>query len=163
MKGSEEAYHDLLTVLDKLDIHYKIVDHPAAKTTEEADSFIAGKTGVRTKTMFLKDKKKRFYLLIMDDRKRMDFKLTGAKRVSMAHDHDIVEQLGLEPGIVSPFGIVNNQEHNLHIYFDQDMLDEKIPLTFHPNANTHTIFLSTADLIKFIKDQGYDYQIIDLK
>lgn len=165
-KGSAIAYQELLDELQKLDIKYKMVDHPAAKTTAEADAYIAGKIGVRTKSMFLKDKKKNFYLVIMDDAKRMDFKefqeLTGTKRISMAHDSDIEDQLGLEAGIVSPFGIMNNAAHNIQIYFDQDMLDENIPLTFHPNINTHTIFLSAADLMKFIKAQGFDYQIIDL-
>lgn len=165
-KGSAIAYQKLLDELQKLDIKYEMVDHPAAKTTAEADAYIAGKIGVRTKSMFLKDKKKNFYLVIMDDAKRMDFKefqeLTGTKRISMAHDSDIEDQLGLEAGIVSPFGIMNNTAHNIQIYFDQDMLDENIPLTFHPNINTHTIFLSAADLMKFIKAQGFDYQIIDL-
>ena len=165
-KGSAIAYQELLDELQKLDIKYEMVDHPAAKTTAEADAYIAGKIGVRTKSMFLKNKKKNFYLVIMDDAKRMDFKefqeLTGTKRISMAHDSDIEDQLGLEAGIVSPFGIMNNTAHNIQIYFDQDMLDENIPLTFHPNINTHTIFLSAADLMKFIKAQGFDYQIIDL-
>lgn len=165
-KGSAIAYQELLDELQKLDIKYEMVDHPAAKTTAEADAYIAGKIGVRTKSMFLKDKKKNFYLVIMDDAKRMDFKefqeLTGTKRTSMAHDSDIEDQLGLEAGIVSPFGIMNNAAHNIQIYFDQDMLAENIPLTFHPNINTHTIFLSAADLMKFIKAQGFDYQIIDL-
>lgn len=165
-KGSAIAYQKLLDELQKLDIKYEMVDHPAAKTTAEADAYIAGKIGVRTKSMFLKDKKKNFYLVIMDDAKRMDFKefqeLTGTRRISMAHDSDIEDQLGLEAGIVSPFGIMNNTAHNIQIYFDQDMLDENIPLTFHPNINTHTIFLSAADLMKFIKAQGFDYQIIDL-
>lgn len=165
-KGSAIAYQKLLDELQKLDIKYEMVDHPAAKTTAEADAYIAGKIGVRTKSMFLKDKKKNFYMVIMDDAKRMDFKgfqeLTGTKRISMAHDSDIEDQLGLEAGIVSPFGIMNNTAHNIQIYFDQDMLDENIPLTFHPNINTHTIFLSAADLMKFIKAQGFDYQIIDL-
>lgn len=165
-KGSAIAYQELLDELQKLDIKYEMVDHPAAKTTAEADAYIAGKIGVRTKSMFLKDKKKNFYLVIMDDAKRMDFKefqeLTSTKRISMAHDSDIEDQLGLEAGIVSPFGIMNNTAHNIQIYFDQDMLDENIPLTFHPNINTHTIFLSAADLMKFIKAQGFDYQIIDL-
>ena len=165
-KGSEAAYQELLDELQKLDIKYDMVDHPAALTTAQADAYIADKSGVCTKSMFLKDKHKNFYLVIMDDAKRMDFKkfqeLTGTKRISMDHDHDIEEQLGLEAGIVSPFGIMYNTDHNIKIYFDQDMLDENIPLTFHPNINTHTIFLSAADLMKFIKAQGFDYQIIDL-
>lgn len=69
--------------LDKMDIEYQIVHHPAAHTTEEADNYIEGIVGVRTKTMFL-TKKTECYLLIMDDAKRLDFhqfqELTGAKR-----------------------------------------------------------------------------------
>lgn len=166
-KGSEQAYKDLAGKLNQLDIKYKVVDHPAAETTEQADNYIAGLEGVRTKTMFLKDKKKHFYLVIMDDKKRMDFKnfqgLTGTKRISMAHDHDIEEQLGLEAGIVSPFGIINNTAHNIKLYFDKEMLDSEEILTFHPNVNTHTIFLTASDLMKFIDACGFEYEILDLE
>lgn len=91
----------------------------------------------------------------MDDNKCLDFKefqeLTGAKRVSMAKDADTTAQLGLVPGIISPFGLAKHPQDVVGVYFDQDMLDEQIPLTFHPNVNTHTIFLSAADLQKFIE------------
>lgn len=145
---------------------YQVVDHPAAETTAEADAYIAGRQGVRTKSMFLRDKKgRRFYLLVMDDQKRLDFKefeaLTGTKRLSMAHPQDIAEQLGLAPGIISPFGLVNNDAHNVHVYFDRAIVDEPIQ-TFHPNENTHTIFIKTEDLFKFIEAAGYQYEILDL-
>ena len=91
----------------------------------------------------------------MDDNKCLDFKefqeLTGAKRVSMAKDADTTAQLGLVPGIISPFGLAKHPQDVVGVYFDQDMLDEQIPLTFHPNVNTHTIFLGAADLQKFIE------------
>ncbi|MQS75473.1 prolyl-tRNA synthetase associated domain-containing protein [Companilactobacillus halodurans] len=165
-KGTKKAYIDLLDNLDKLEISYKIVDHPAAETIQQADSYIAGLEGVRTKSMFLKDKK-HFYMIVMDDKKRLDFKdfqqLTGTKRLSMAHNHDIDEQLGLEAGIISPFGLINNQTHNIQVFFDKEMLDAENILTFHPNLNTHTIFLEASDLMKFIKACGFDYKIIDLK
>lgn len=159
------TYKQIMDELHRLGISYDMVDHPAAETTEEADRYIAGHEGVRTKTMFLKDKKKHFYLLIMDDKKRLDFRefqdLTGAKRVSMAHPSDIKEQLGLVPGIISPFGLLNNEGHNIRVLFDKEMLAEPI-LTFHPNENTHTIFLKTADVERFVKEEGYDYEVIDL-
>ena len=159
------TYNQIMEELTRLNISYEMVDHPAAETTEEADKYIEGHIGVRTKSMFLKDKKKHFYLLIMDDKKRLDFHefqdLTGAKRVSMAHDHDIKEQLGLVPGIISPFGLMNNSAHNITVLFDKEMLQEPI-LTFHPNENTHTIFLKTADVLRFVNEQGFEYKIIDL-
>lgn len=166
LMGSEEACQALLKQLYDLNISYQMVDHPAADTTEEADAYISGKGGVATKTMFLKDKHKRFYVLVMDDNKCLDFKefqeLTGAKRVSMAKDADTTAQLGLVPGIISPFGLAKHPQDVVGVYFDQDMLDEQIPLTFHPNVNTHTIFLSAADLQKFIEAQGYQVQALAL-
>lgn len=159
------TYKQIIDELNRLQINYTIVDHPAAETTAQADKYIEGHPGVRTKSMFLKDKKKQFYLLIMDDHKRLDFRefqeLTGAKRVSMAHPHDIQEQLGLMPGIISPFGLMNNDQHNVKVLFDKAMLAEPI-LTFHPNENTHTIFLKTADVLRFVKEQGFKYSIINL-
>lgn len=166
LMGSEEACQALLKQLDDLNISYQMVDHPAADTIEEADAYISGKGGVATKTIFLKDKHKRFYVLVMDDNKRLDFKefqeLTGAKRVSMAKDADTTAQLGLVPGIISPFGLAKHPQDVVGVYFDQDMLDEQIPLTFHPNVNTHTIFLSAADLQKFIEAQGYQVHALAL-
>ncbi|MDU1505854.1 MAG: prolyl-tRNA synthetase associated domain-containing protein [Limosilactobacillus vaginalis] len=163
---AEGTYEQVINELDRLGIEYGMVDHPVAETTEQADKYIEGHEGVRTKTMFLKGKKKHFYLVIMDDQKSMNFKkfqeLTGAKRVSMARPSDLQEQLGSHAGVVSPFGLMNNEEHNVKVYFDQEMLAEDPILTFHPNVNTHTIFIKTPDLMKFIKEQGYDPEIIDL-
>ena len=64
--------------LEKMGIEYEVVNHPPAFTTQEADAYIEGKEGVRSKTMFMSDKKKRnFYLLILDDSKRLDIKKIG--------------------------------------------------------------------------------------
>ncbi|MBB1069926.1 prolyl-tRNA synthetase associated domain-containing protein [Limosilactobacillus sp. RRLNB_1_1] len=163
---AEGTYEQVINELDRLGIKYGMVDHPAAETTEEADKYIEGHEGVRTKTMFLKGKKHHFYLVIMDDKKPMNFKefeeLTGAKRVSMARPDDLKEQLGSHAGVVSPFCLMNNEEHNVQVYFDKDMLAESPVLTFHPNVNTHTIFIKTPDLLNFIKEQGYEPETIDL-
>ncbi|MCH3921635.1 prolyl-tRNA synthetase associated domain-containing protein [Limosilactobacillus sp.] len=160
------TYQQVKDALKKLGIDdYYVVDHPAAHTTEEADEYIAGHEGVRTKTMFLKGKKKKYYMVIMDDKKRMDFHefqdLTGAKRVSMAQPAALEEQLGLEPGVVSPFGLLNNEDHNVTVYIDKDIVDEPIQ-TFHPNENTHTLFIKTPDLMKFLKAIDFEPEIIDL-
>ena len=104
-------------------------------------------------------------MVIMDDAKPLNFHkfqdITGAKRVSMAKPADIMEQLSLVTGIISPFGLMNNTKHNVQVYFDKEMLQEPI-LTFHPNENTHTIFLQSWDVMKFLTAHHYDYQIIDL-
>ena len=71
-----EAYEKVVEMLNELDIPFEIVEHEPTLTTEQADSFIEGIEGVRTKTMFLTNKKKTaYYLLIMDDQKRLDMDL----------------------------------------------------------------------------------------
>ena len=74
--------------------------------------------------------------LLWITKKTMDFHkfmtLTGTKRVSMAQPEYLQEQLGLAPGIISPFGLLNNEAHNVKAYFDKDIFDEPIQ-TFHPN------------------------------
>lgn len=68
-----DQYKMVENKLKELEIDFKIVDHPPAFTTEEADKYIEGHDGVRTKSMFLTDrKKKNFYLVILDDYKRLD-------------------------------------------------------------------------------------------
>lgn len=162
---TEESYHQLMQVIKDRGYDYQMVDHPAATTTEAADRYIEGHPGVRTKTMFMKAKKHRYVMLIMDDHKRLDFHrfqdLTGLKRVSMASVAATAEKLGLAPGIVSPFGLMNDVEKDVSVYFDKEMLKEPI-LTFHPNVNTHTIFLNTEDVLDFVTQLGFVPQVIDL-
>ena len=159
------TYDQCINELKRLGIDYSMVDHPAAETTEQADKYIEGYEGARTKTMFLHDKKKNHYMVIMDDAKRMDFKkfqeISGAKRISMAKDEEITSELGLRPGSVSPLGLLNSTDPDLRVYLDRQLLATPTWIV-HPNDNTHTVFLKQEDLLRFITAQGYDYQVIDL-
>jgi len=162
-----EPARQVAEALKKMNISYQLVQHPVAHTTEEADHFIEGIEGVRTKTMFLTNKKKTAcYLLVMDDAKRLDFhqfeELTGAKRPKMGHDDLLFEKLGLEPGIVSIFGLLNNEDHDVKVYFDKAILSEQ-RMSFHPNINTSTIFVASDDVLQFVKNLGYEYQVLELE
>ena len=122
--------------------------------------------GVRTKTMFLINRKKtQYYLLIMDDKKRLDmdnFKVqVGADRIRMASLDSLAEKMSLPAGTVSPFGLLNNEEKDVQVYFDKEIIGEE-RMTFHPNTNEKTIFVSTRDLFKFLQDLGYSYQVLEL-
>ena len=159
-------YEKLASKLNELKIPFDIVEHPPAHTTEEADAFIEGYEGVRTKSMFLTNKKKTaFYLLIMDDGKRLDFEefreIAGAKRLKMASAESSVEKLNLVPGVISMFGLLDNPEKDIKVYFDKEILAEPI-LTFHPNVNTKTIFVKTEDILRFMDLLDYPYEIIEL-
>ena len=161
-----DAYQQVANKLQELGIPFDVVEHPPAFTTEQADSYIEGMEGVRTKSMFLTNKKKtQYYLLIMDDQKTLDmdlFKdLVSANRIRMASLDSLAEKMSLSAGTVSPFGLLNNPERDIQIYFDKDIVSEDI-MTFHPNTNEKTIFLATQDLFKFLTHLGYDYQILEL-
>ena len=161
-----DAYQQVANKLHELGITFDVVEHPPAFTTEQADSYIEGMEGVRTKSMFLTNKKKtQYYLLIMDDKKRLDmddFKVqVGADRIRMASLDSLAKKMNLPAGTVSPFGLLNNEEKDIQVYFDKEIIDEE-RMTFHPNTNEKTIFISTQDLFKFLQDLGYSYQVLEL-
>ncbi|MDD7765603.1 MULTISPECIES: prolyl-tRNA synthetase associated domain-containing protein [Anaerococcus] len=161
-----DQYKMVENKLKELEIDFKIVDHPPATTTELADKYIEGHEGVRTKSMFLTDrKKKNFYLVILDDYKRLDmdrFKdIVGEKKVKMASENSLMEKMKLPAGTVSPFGLLNNEDHDIKFFMDKEIVDEEI-MTFHPNINEKTLFLKTKDLFKYLDNIGYVVNIIEL-
>ena len=161
-----DPYQQVANKLQELGIIFDVVEHPPVFTTEQADSYIEGMEGVRTKSMFLTNRKKtQYYLLIMDDKKRLDmdnFKVqVGADRIRMASLDSLAEKMNLLAGTVSPFGLLNNAEKDIQVYFDKDILSEEI-MTFHPNTNEKTIFIKTQDLFRFLESIGFTYEFLIL-
>lgn len=152
-------------ILKKLEIPYDVVEHPPALTTEDFDNFIEGKEGVRTKSLFLCNRKKTsYYLLIMDEHKRLDMKKLGeliGEKLKFASEEKLAEKLGLTPGIVSLFGLIHNEGHDIKIYIDLEMLEENI-ITFTANTNTATVFVTKENMFRFIEAMEYEYEIVDL-
>lgn len=153
-------------LMAELEIPYKIVQHPPSHSTEESDSYIEGHEGCRSKTLLLTNKKStQFYMVIMDDHKRIDMEhlgeILGAKRLHFVSEERLENMLGLKSGIVSIFGLIGNKMDNMHIYFDRDMLQQHTIMTLHPNDNTKTIFFPMEDCFKILDAQCYTYTIID--
>ena len=160
------GYDKVKEYLNIIGIQFKIIEHEPAYTTEEADKYIEGHDGVRTKTMFICNKKKtNYYMIIMDDSKRLDMnkfkKIVSEKQMKMASEESLKEKLGIKPGMVSPFGLLNNDEKDVKIYMDKEIITEEI-MTFHPNDNTKTLFITTKDLFKYLENIGYELNIIEL-
>lgn len=159
-------YQKVFDLLNELGIPFQMVEHEPALTTEQADRFIEGIEGVRTKTLFLTNKKKRnFYLVIMDDSKRLDmnvFKdIVEEKQIKMASAETLNDKMKLQPGAVSPFGLLNNEDKDIQVYFDQEIVSEE-RMSFHPNTNEKTIFVNTQDLFTVLKEIGYELHVIEL-
>lgn len=155
----------VIKTLNEMNIDYKEVKHKAVWTTEEADEVIKDMEGVPSKTLFLAGKKDRhFYLVIMDDSKRLDLKKLGLSlndRLHFCNENQLMNKLGLVPGMVSLFGLLNNTQHDIEIYIDKELLKENI-ITFHPNDNTSTLFISIDDMFNFLNNLNYEYNLIEL-
>ncbi len=67
--------------------------------------------------------------------------------------------MGLAPGIVSLFGLLNDKDHEINVFIDEEIIKEKT-ITFHPNDNTATIFIGMSNMFKILEDLNYDYKII---
>ena len=161
-----EQCQKVFDALNKMNIPYDLVEHPPALTTEEADRYIEGKEGVRTKTLFLCNKKSTaFYLVIMDDAKRLDMaklnEILDEKRVSFASPEKLMAKMKLPPGVVSLFGLLNNADHDIKICLDKEMLSERF-MSFHGNNNITTLFISTEDMYRFMTELGYAYSVVEL-
>ena len=159
-----EQFNLVTNKLKELNIAYEVVEHPPVFTTEDADRFIEGKEGVRTKTMFLTNKKKsNFYLVIMDEAKRLDMKLfkelVEESQIKMASEEHLHTKILLPPGTVSPFGLLNNEEHDVQVYIDEEIVPEEI-VCFHPNTNEKTLFLKTTDLFRFLEEIGNPAHVV---
>ena len=159
-------YQKVVDQLNELGIPFQIVEHEPVLTTEQADRFIEGIEGVRTKTMFLTNKKKRnFYLVIIDDAKRLDMdvfkEIVEENRIKIASAETLNDKMMLLPGTVSPFGLLNNRDKDIQVYFDQEIVSEE-RMCFHPNTNEKTIFVNTEDLFTFLKAIGYEPNVIKL-
>ena len=153
------GFKEVMETLQEQNIEVQLVEHEAAFTMEDADRAIEGIPGVRTKTLFLMNKKKtKFYLLIMDEDKRLDmsaFKdLVDDCQLKMASEEMLYEKLGLQPGGVSPFGLLNNKDGDVEVYIDKDIAEEE-RMSFHPNTNEKTIFIKTVDLYPFLEHIGH--------
>lgn len=155
---------DVYDILKKLSIEYETVSHPFCSSSKEADKYIVGKDGVRTKSLFLCDRKKRnFYLVVMDDEKDLNIKTfeetVNNKGIHFCSSETLKKKMNLEPNTITIFGLINNIEKDIKIYIDEDVLKEK-RITFHPNINTKTIFISIEDMIKFLKYLECEYHFI---
>ena len=161
-----EQCQKVYDALDKFGIAFNLVEHPPALTTEDADRYIEGIEGVRTKTLFLSNRKKTaWYLVVMDDSKQLDMKrlgeILGESRMQFGSAEKLHEKMSLAPGVVSIFGLLNNSEKDIKVYFDKNILSESI-MSFHAHDNSKTVFISTDDMLKFVQSAGFGFDMIDL-
>ena len=149
---------NLYDILNELNISYEEITHEKVMTIEEAKNIENMIEGIGSKSLFLKDKKN-YYLIILEENKRADIKelagIIGCSKLSFASSERLKEVLGLEEGSVTPFGIINDGLNKVTLLIDKDLMNNK--LLFHPNVNTKTMSITYDDLIKFIEYENHKY------
>lgn len=146
------------TVLDELGIRHDRFEHPPVFTAEEAAQHWAGIHGTPVKNLFLRNKKgDRHYLVILGIDKQADLrqlvKVIGDDRLSFGSPERLMARLGLTPGSVSPFGLINDTTKSVTVIIDADLRNAE-RLIFHPNINTASLAISFADFAKFLAARG---------
>ncbi len=147
-------------------IDYILKEHPAVFTCQEAKEHCCDVQGVGSKNLFLRDdKKKRYFLVVLPSEKRADLKnlaeIFGVKKISFASDEDLKQKLGLEPGGVSIFGLLNDEDVEVELYMDREFYEAGL-VHFHPNRNTASIEISKEMLKKFLDLIKHHLNVIDI-
>ena len=140
--------------LDALGIAYERHQHPPLFTSEEAEVHWAHIAGAKVKNLFLRNKKgDRHYLVILGIDKQADLRqlvrVIGDDRLSFASPERLQAHLGLTPGSVSPFGLLNDEAGAVRVILDADLRRAE-RIIFHPNINTASVALSFADFERFL-------------
>lgn len=160
MMGKKETYR----YLDSKGISYEVTEHKAVYNMEEAAAINLPYPESEAKNLFIRDKSGVFCLITVKGDKRVDLndfrRRAGLKRFRFASADDLKEMLGLEPGSVTPLGLLNDSECKVILYFDREFIGGIIGI--HPNDNTATVWMKTSGLLRIIKDHGTEVHVIDI-
>jgi Ala-tRNA(Pro) deacylase len=154
---------ELFALFDQLKIVTTTVDHLPVFTVEEAKKIHDDIPGGHCKNLFCKDEKGVLWLIVALDDARIDLKAAkdkiGSKRLTFSKPELLLEILGVEPGSVTPFGLINDKAAKTNVILDAAMM--ALPhLNFHPLKNDATTTISSVDLQKFIRATGHNPRIV---
>lgn len=155
----------LFVVFEQLGIQTSTYDHPPLRTVAESKDLRGTLPGGHCKSLFLKDKKARLWLLVALEDAPVELNrlhpLLGSARLSFANADLLWEALGVRPGAVTPFALINDSAGRVTVVLQRAMLDHD-PLNYHPLVNDRTTAIAPDDLLRFIDATGHRPHIIDL-
>jgi Ala-tRNA(Pro) deacylase len=154
---------DLFAYLDSLGIAHKTVNHAAAFRVDEARELRGQIAGGHTKNLFLRDKKGVPFLVVALEDAAIELKslhrqLGATGRFSFGSGELMGELLGVEPGSVTPFAVINDKDCRVTVVLDAAMMAHEV-LNFHPLRNTGTTTISRQGLLQFLEATGHKPRI----
>ena len=154
---------DLLEKLAGLGIKTKTIDHDPVFTVAESTKLERDIEGGHTKNLFLKCKKGNLYLVVALNDARIDLKTLhnrlGSGRLSFGSADLLVEVLGVTPGSVTPFALINDGGQRVNVVLDEAMLRYDL-LNYHPLSNAATTSIARDDFLRFIRACGHEPRIL---
>lgn len=154
---------ELFDRLAQLGISTRTVDHPPVHTVAESSAIEIGLPGAHTKNLFLKDEDGRLVLVVAESATRVDIKglakKLGTGRLSFGKPDLMQEVLGVTPGSVTAFAIVNDTQRRVRIVID-NALTQHDSVNCHPMENTATTNIALGDLLSFIRSTGHEPHIM---
>ncbi len=159
-----EAEKKLFAKFDALDIQHETIEHEPIMTVDDGKDFWHKIPGMNCKNLFMKDKKGQIWLIVMPGGKRAHInqlqKVIGAARMSFGKPELLLETLGIKPGSVTPFALINDISRHVKVVLDEDMLESDM-VNYHPLRNTASTAIKSTDLLKFVRGLSYAPQIVN--
>jgi len=157
---------ELFDFLDRLGIRTTTVDHAALHTVADSQALRGEIAGGHTKNLFLRDRKDRHFLLTVEEDATVDLKqihhVIGASgRVSFGKPEALHELLGVLPGAVTIFGLINDTAGKVTAFLDAGLMENDV-INAHPLINTATTSIARDDLLRFIAATGHEAKILKL-
>ena len=141
-------------------------EHPPLPTIEMALEYWKDLPSTHCKNLFFRNHKgNRHYLVVLDCERDLDIhdleKRLHQGKLSFASPQRMEKYLGLQPGSVSPFGLINDTENHVHLFMDKNLKEEK-SLSFHPNDNHATVVIEVDEFMRYLNAVGNSFEFIEL-
>ena len=155
---------DLFSYLRELGIETTTISHPPLFTVADSQHLRGEIAGGHTKNLFLKDKKDSFFLITADENAAIDLKsvhktIGAASRVSFGKPEALLELLGVTPGAVTLFALLNDTSGRVKFYLDESLLDHDV-INAHPLTNDATTSIRADDMRRFVAATGHELNIL---
>jgi len=161
-----ETPETLLARLSALGIEARTTQHAAVFTVAESQALRGQLPGGHAKNLFLKPKAGAFLLAVLQEDRQVSVnalgRAAGVGRVSFGTAEELLTQLGVTPGSVTPFGLVNARPGGVQVVFDRGLMQDHEWVNFHPLVNTATTTIRPADLLRFLESLGHQPVLLDL-
>lgn len=162
---SQSLREPLLQRLADLGIAVATVEHPPVHTVEESGELYEKIPGGHTKNLFLKDAKGALFLIVAHHATRVDLKrlppVIGSARLSFGRADLLQDVLGVQPGSVTAFALINDRDRKVQVVFDQNLM-AFATINLHPMENSATTSIAREDLLRFIRATGHTPRIAAL-